>query len=144
MSEIHIHLRGQAVPLPSVLAEYAAEWDCELIPIEVPRPGYRLLPEIMLRKYGVFVFPADYGLNIAREEDATTWEDYLQVKLAHLLAARFDGILHYDGDLQPVPVTPDNFETFDHYVETVVGQEEPLVREAKKYWIYAHRKRALR
>lgn len=141
MPELHIRMKQAPPRIDADLVAFAEQQDCDLEPLEA---GFLLLPDVMLRKYGVFVFPADGGWKVCREEDATTWEDYLLMKLAHTLADKYEGAIYVSGQEQRLETAPENFATFDHYVETVVAFEQDLVKEMKKYWLYAHRKRALR
>lgn len=144
-----------AAALPAV-REIAAEWDCELIPtgeMLVPpfggREGWLILPEIMLRLQGILLAcqPGPEGapeLVLAREEEATTWEDFLLMKLAHTLARQLAAQLFLEDGNDPLPIEPERFVTFEDYVERVLEAEDDLVKEIKKAWIYAHRKRAVR
>lgn len=139
-----------------VAREIAGEWDCELIPtgeMLVPpfggKEGWLLLPEILYRLQGILL-ACQQGptgapeLMVAREEDATTWEDFLLMKLAHNLAYRLQGQLFLGEGTEPLPVEPERFATFEAYVDRVLEAEDDLVKEIKKTWIYAHRKRAIR
>lgn len=83
-------------------------------------------------------------ITIEREEDATTWEDFLLMKLAHTAAQEFGAELTFGEENIPMAVEPGRFETFEHYVDKVLEFEDELVKEMKKVWIYNHRKRALR
>lgn len=141
MPELHIHMKALILPIEPIVEDFAVEWNCELQPLE---SGYLLLPEIMMRKYGVFIFPMDQGWRICREEDATTWEDFLFVNLAHRVAAEFGGTLLLEGYEEPISVNPAKFMTFDHYVEAVVEKEDNLVKDMKRHWIYVHRSRSVR
>lgn len=139
-----------------VAREIAGEWGCELIPtgeMLVPpfggKSGWLLLPEILFRLQGILLAcqpgPGETPeLIIAREEDATTWEDFLLMKLAHTLAYHLQGQLFLGDGTEPLAVEPERFATFDSYVERVLEAEDDLVKEIKKTWIYAHRKRAIR
>ena len=139
-----------------VAREIAGEWGCELIPtgeMLVPpfggKEGWLLLPEILYRLQGILL-ACQQGptgapeLMVAREEDATTWEDFLLMKLAHNLAYRLQGQLFLGEGTEPLPVEPERFATFEAYVDRVLEAEDDLVKEIKKTWIYAHRKRAIR
>ena len=141
MPELHIRNNAAHVLLEPFLQEFAEMWACELMPLE---DRHVLLPEVMLRKHGLFVFKLADGYKVCREEDATTWEDFLLMRLAHLLADRGRGTLQLNGEGKPLEVEPHRFETFDDYVEKVLEFEDDLVRDMKKYWIYAHRKRTIR
>ncbi len=133
---------ASAAAMEAAVTAFAAANECELLPAA---DGFVLLPEVMQRKHGVFVFPlAGGGVKVCREEDATTWEDYLMVKLAHELAAEWGGELRLDGEGEPFDVSPASFATFDHYVETVLAFDDDLVKQMKRTWIYAHRKRFIR
>jgi hypothetical protein len=141
MAEIHIHLNQKNINIEQDLLQFASEWDCELQPIE---SGYILFPPIMLRKYGIFFFSADYGWKAAREEDATSWEDFLFAKLAHELGASFEGTLYYEDGVTPKMPEPHKFATFDHYVETILEHTPGIVKETKRVWLYSHQKRSVR
>lgn len=123
------------------LQSFAGGIACEL---EKTDDGFRLMPEYMMRIHGIFIITQDYGWMIAREEEATSWEDYLFVKLAHHLTAEFNGMLFFGESIAPMDASPEKFETFDHYASTVVEREEGMFKETKKHWLYTHRKRTLR
>lgn len=151
----HAEALTLAAALPAT-REIAGQWGCELIPtgeMLVPpfggKEGWLLLPDIMQRLQGVLLAcqsgPDEVPeLVVAREEDATTWEDFLLMKLAHTLADRLKGRLFVGEGTEPLHVEPERFVTFDTYVERVLEAEDDLVKEIKKAWIYAHRKRAVR
>ncbi|RAV20236.1 hypothetical protein [Paenibacillus contaminans] len=141
MPELHIRNQAAHVLLEPFLQEFAKTWECELVPLE---DRYVLYPEVMLRKHGLFLFKLADGYKVCREEDATTWEDFLLMRLAHLLADRGRGRLQLNGEGEPLEVEPHRFATFDDYVDKVLEYEDDLVRDMKKYWIYAHRKRSIR
>lgn len=131
----------------------AAAWGCELIRSEEMlfppfggKPGLLLLPEIIFRKQGVLlaVNPEAGEITVEREEEATTWEDFLLMKVAHNLAQQHGGVLLYEDNPEPLAVEPERFATFEHYVDKVLESEDELVKEMKRVWIYAHRKRAVR
>ncbi|MNP24865.1 hypothetical protein D3C76_1176450 [compost metagenome] len=120
-----------------------------LVPPFGGKEGWLLLPDIMLRLQGILLAcqqsPAGVPeLLLAREEDATTWEDFLLMKLAHTLAHQLKGQLFFGEVAEPLPVEPERFATFEAYVDRVLEAEDDLVKEIKKTWIYAHRKRAIR
>lgn len=138
-----------------ILTRIAEEWGCELIPsMEMlfppfgGKPGLLVLPEIIFRKMGILVAsetgPGGMAITVEREEDATTWEDFLVMKLAHTVAHEFGAKLYYEEHPEPMGVEPERFATFEHYVETVLENEDDLVREMKRVWMYTHRKRAVR
>ncbi|RAU92265.1 hypothetical protein [Paenibacillus sp. YN15] len=154
---------AEALSLPAALPaarEIAGKWGCELVPtgeMLVPpfggKEGWLLLPDIMHRLQGILLAcrqgPAGVPeLLVAREEEATTWEDFLLMKLAHTLAYRLKGQLFFGEEMgeetEPLPVEPERFATFEAYVDRVLEAEDDLVKEIKKAWIYAHRKRAIR
>jgi hypothetical protein len=141
MPELHIKGGTLEDSLLSYLEPFAMLWSCDLQPIE---DGYLLLPEVMLRKYGIFIFAIEEGFKVCREEDATSWEDFLLMKLVHELAERWKGTLYFAGEGEPLEVAPQKFATFDDYVHTVLEFEDELVRDMKKYWLYTHQRRALR
>jgi hypothetical protein len=145
MPELHIQLQ-QVIPdfqevIEPFLIHFAEQWACHVQPIE---DGFRLLPEVMMRKHGIFIFIMEQGCKVCREEDATSWEDFLLMKLSHSLANRHQAVLRLDGEGEPMVVSPDDFATFDHYVETVLEQYDDVVKDMKKYWLYTHRNRSLR
>ena len=140
MPELHIHRQILDLPVEPFIADFALAWNCEWHPIE---SGYLLLPEIILRKYGVFIFPMEEGWRICREDDATTWEDYLFMLFTHQLAAECGGRILYEGE-RPLPVAPHKFATFEAYVETVLERVPEVLKDVKRQWIYNHRKRAVR
>lgn len=144
-----------------VIRRIAETWGCELLPSQEMlfppfqgKPGLLVLPEVIFRKQGILVASnpaantpertAPGALTVERDEDATTWEDFLLMKLAHTLAYELGAELFYEDDTEPMPVEPQRFETFEHYVDKVLEFEEDLVKEMKRVWIYAHRKRAVR
>lgn len=142
MPEIHLHITDcNEVSVNNELCSFAAELNCEL---EVAYGMTRLMPEYMLRVHGVRLELQDYGWLLIREDEATSWEDYLFVKLAHHLASVFGGVLYYGDSAVPVVANTDKFETFDHYVDTVLERSEGMFKETKKHWLYTHQKRTLR
>lgn len=143
MPELHIRMKdgGLLPPVESALETFAESFALEIAPVEA---GYLLLPDVMLRKYGIFLFPMERGYRVCREEDATSWEDFLMMHLAHHLSDQFGAELYVEDRDEIIEVAPHKFATFDHYVETVVEKDNELVRDMKKYWLYAHRKRSLR
>jgi hypothetical protein len=145
MAELHLQLK-QATPHFQQLIEpfvehFAEQWACDIQRIE---EGFLLLPEVMMRKHGIFIFFMEAGCKICREEDATSWEDFLLMKLSHTLADRYEAALTIEGEGEPLEVAPDNYATFDHYVETVLERYDDVVKDMKKYWLYTHRNRSLR
>jgi hypothetical protein len=145
MPELHLQLK-QAIPdfqqqIEPDLLQFAEHWVCDIQPID---DGYLLLPEVMMRKHGIFVFFMEEGCKVCREEDATSWEDFLLMNLAHTLADRHNAILKIDGEGKSLEVAPDHYATFDHYVETVLERYDDVVKDMKKYWLYTHRNRSLR
>lgn len=140
MPELHVRRQVLDLPVEPLLADFAEEWDCELERVEA---GYLLLPEIMLRRYGIFIFPMDNGWRICREEEATTWEDFLLMQLTHRLAAECGGTILFEGE-RPLPVAPHKFATFDQYVETVLEKVADPVKDIKRQWLFTHRKRSVR
>lgn len=145
-----------ALPIVNAIAR---EWNCELIPTRemlIPpfngKQGFLLLPEIMQRLQGILIAEnsgaPELGttdeLTVERDEEATTWEDFLLMKVAHTLAAELDAQLYYNEGLEPIEIAQEDFATFEHYVDRVLEFEDDLVREMKKAWIYAHKKRAVR
>ena len=145
MPELHLQLK-QATPdfqqqIEPDLQQFAEMWACDIQPID---DGYLLLPEVMMRKHGIFVFFIEEGCKVCREEDATSWEDFLLMNLAHTLAERYNANLLIDGEGKPLEVAPDHFATFDHYVETVLERYDDVVKDMKKYWLYTHRNRSFR
>jgi hypothetical protein len=145
MPELHLQLK-QVTPdfqrlMEPYVEHFAEQWACDIQQIE---DGYLLLPEVMMRKHGIFIFFMDEGCKVCREEDATSWEDFLLMKLAHLLADRYKATLRIDGEGEPLEVAPDHYATFDHYVETVLERYDDVVKDMKKYWLYTHRNRSLR
>jgi hypothetical protein len=146
MPELHLHLKHSAeTSFPELvepfLAHFAEQWFSDLQPIA---DGFVLLPEVMMRKYGIFILFIDGGCKICREDDATSWEDFLMMNLAHTLAERYKGTLQIDGEGEPLEIAPEHYATFDNYVETVVERYDDVVRDMKKYWLYTHRNRSLR
>ncbi|MDB5055190.1 MAG: hypothetical protein JWM44_3240 [Bacilli bacterium] len=145
MAELHIQMKQTTESAEAqfllFIEHFAEQWACDLQPVA---DGYLLLPEVMMRKHGIFVFFTEDGCKVCREEDATTWEDFLLMKLAHLLAERCKGVLRIDGEGEPLQVAPDHFATFDHYVETVLENYDDVVKDMKKYWLYTHRNRSFR
>jgi hypothetical protein len=146
MPELHLQLKQTAeASFPELvelfLVHFAEQWFCDLQPVE---DGFVLLPEVMMRKYGIFILFIDEGCKICREDDATSWEDFLMMKLAHTLAERYKGTLRIDGEGEPLEIEPDHYATFDHYVEKVVERYDDVVKDMKKYWLYTHRNRSLR
>jgi hypothetical protein len=142
LPDFRIHLSDESDRMiEAELESFTREIECE---IEKTDYGFRLMPEYMLRIHGIFMISAEYGWMIAREEEATSWEDYLFVKLAHYLTARLNGMLFFGESIAPMDAAPEKFETFDHYVATAVEKEEGMFKETKKHWLYTHRKRTLR
>ncbi len=148
MSLIDVHFSEEKLANPAFFPEtkdfigqYAENLQCEAKPFEA---GLLLLPEYMKRIYGIFALPQQNGWQLSREYEATTWEDYLLVKLAHNLAAQFGGMIFLGSSLQPLSLEPERFESFDSYAETVLGDAQGLLRQTKKTWIYAHQNRVLR
>lgn len=147
---------GEALTLEKAMPairKLEEEWGCEyvrseemLFPPFGGKPGLLLLPELMFRKQGILIttIPGTGHLTIEREEEATTWEDFLMMKLAHTLAGQLQAELYYGDDSEPMLVEPHRFETFEHYVDKVLEHEEDVVKEMKRVWIYTHRKRAVR
>lgn len=140
MPDFRVHFSNEK-KVEAELEIFAVSVECEL---EKTDYGFHLMPEYMLRIHGIFIIHKDYGWMIAREEDATSWEDYLFVKLAHHLTALFNGMLIFGESISPMNASPEKFETFDHYAATVVEKEEGMFKETKKHWLYTHRKRTLR
>jgi hypothetical protein len=139
MVEIHLQLGDSIESIEADLQQYAADTECEL---QKTGEGYKLLPDYIYRVHGIDIYVSELGWTLAREEvDATSWEDYLFVKLAHDLAAKYNGNLYFGESKAEITVTPHKFETFDHYVETVLERETGLFKESKKHWLYAHKKR---
>ncbi len=142
MPEFHIHTEEKAdILIESLLKGFSIEVESDMTMIE---EGYKLMPEYMMRFHGVFLFFRNYGFMVAREEEATSWEDYLFVKLAHYLTAELNGLLHFGEAISPMDATPEKFASFDHYVETAVENEKGMFKQTKKHWLYTHRKRTLR
>jgi hypothetical protein len=51
-----------------------------------------------------------------RVEDAMTWEDFLLMKLAHMLAAEIKAELFYEDATEPTLIEPQRFATIWHNV----------------------------
>jgi hypothetical protein len=105
--------------------------------------GYLLQPEYLLSIHGITVEETPTEWRFAREMDATTWEDFVLMHVTHHLAAKLGLLLQYETakSLRFIEPTPEQFLTFDHYADRVLSGTEGLVRDMKKNWIYAHRKR---
>jgi len=151
----------QGIDLEADLKELAAEWGLELTPEPhwepasasaaaspptAGAPGYRLLPEYMLRIHGVWCGVRDGAWSFERDSDATTWEDFVLMHASHTLAARHGSLLTYDGGAHGMFVEPrpESFRTFDDYAEFVTRKDEGLIKDMKLKWIYAHRTRYVR
>lgn len=145
MPELHLRLKhltpGFQQTIEPFLEEFSRTWLCDLQSID---DGYLLLPEVMMRKHGIFLFLLEEGCRVCREEDATTWEDFLLMNLAHNLAEELNATIRLDGDGKSLEVAPDDYATFDHYVETVLERYDDVVKDMKKYWLYTHRNRSIR
>lgn len=105
--------------------------------------GYLLQPEYLLSIHGITIEQTSTEWRFSREADATTWEDFLLMHITHQLAAKMTLLLQYESSngIRFVEPTPEHFLTFDHYADRVLAGTEGLVRDMKKNWIYAHRKR---
>lgn len=141
MAHIDMYVDAGAETVPERLQAFAEQWECEL---EQRDGAYVLLPPFMLRMHGIRFERDDHGWLCEREDDATTWEDYLMVRFAHETAAALSGHLRYGGRERQIVPEPDSFATFDLYVETVLAGSPSIVKETKKMWMYSHRKRSMR
>lgn len=141
MPEIRVKMAAEAEEVTRFLEQFAERWECSIGSYE---GGQLVLPPYMLRKHGILFMPESYGWSGSREDDATTWEDYLLVRAVHELADLHGGEIYYGGRETPVPPEPDRFVTFDDYVEFVLENVPGILKETKKMWMYSHQKRSVR
>jgi hypothetical protein len=129
------------LPITENLEEIAADWELMLMPIE--KGCYRLMPDIILGIHGVWCNEENDVWHFWREDDATTWEDFLLMHITHRLAAQHGSLLYYDYGHTEKIIEPElyAFANFDTYAEFVVRKESGLVRDIKKNWMYTHQKR---
>jgi hypothetical protein len=99
----------------------------------------RLVPPLLLGIQGIWCeIRDDHRWRFWRDLEATTWEDFLLMHVTHRLAFSHDALLSYSSGLgvRLIDSTPDAFLTFDHYVDHVLRNEEGLVRDIKRNWMY--------
>ena len=123
----------------------AAPWQMERIPEE--GGGFRLMPPLLYGIHGIGCEERDGKWCFWREAMATTWEDFLLMHLTHTAAADLGSLLAYvqaDGSMRLVEPTPEAFASFDAYADYVVRNEQGIVRDMKRNWIYTHRTRYVR
>jgi len=141
----NILLPFQLLDMEQELLQLCSHWDCTLR--DIPS-GYLILPDNIMRWHGIFAVREDGGWRFYREQEATTWEDFLLMHCTHYLADKYGVNLYYpniDGEWgTEISPEPQQFADFDLYVDRVVRNAEGLVKEMKKKWIYDHRKKHLR
>jgi hypothetical protein len=139
----NIVLPSKQFDMANELAKLAEEWE---LTIRTTPNGYLVQPEYSKSIHGLVVEEEPRGWRFSREMDATTWEDFLLMHISHRLAAKHGILLHYEFFTSTRIVEPalHEFDTFDHYADKVVSNEQGLVRDMKKNWIYTHRSRYIR
>ncbi|UUZ85384.1 hypothetical protein LJK88_18620 [Paenibacillus sp. P26] len=139
---ISLRLSGTSFDMLQEPRRLAAEWNAE---VERVPEGYLFLPEYMMRIHGIGIDEEDQGWRLWREAEATTWEDFLLMHMAHRLAFKHGLLLELEaaGSTRLLEPAPERFATFDHYADQVLAKEEGLVRDIKKNWVYSHRRRSL-
>ncbi|UUZ96254.1 hypothetical protein LJK87_19190 [Paenibacillus sp. P25] len=75
-------------------AALVAEWNAE---VERVPEGYLFLPEYMMRIHGIGIDEEDQGWRLWREAEATTWEDFLLMHMAHRLAFKHGLLLELEA-----------------------------------------------
>jgi hypothetical protein len=121
----------------------ADEWKLTLSREE---DGYRLTPEYFLGIHGIGCAKASNEWCFWRESDATSWEDFLLMHITHRLAAKYGILLYYEWARGGKFAQPelDHFQTFDHYADYVTRNEDGIMKDMKKNWLYTHRRRFVR
>ncbi|WP_199614588.1 hypothetical protein [Paenibacillus alkalitolerans] len=143
---VTITIEKRIETLEEEIRSIAAEWELTVIEEDAPTACFRLVPPLMLGIHGIWCELRNGRWSFWRESDATTWEDFLLMNVTHRLAYWHESLLGYSSGsgtrlLEP---TPDVFLTFDHYADHVVRNEEGIVKDIKKNWIYTHRNRYVR
>jgi hypothetical protein len=141
---VTLRLSKQNITIETDLLQLAEIWSLELQTIS-ENQEYLLLPDYILRKHGIVCEEIDGFWQFRRGHDATTWEDFLLMHIAHHLAAKHDSLLQYGASMDTViEPTPVSFNTFEHYANYVTRKEAGIMKEIKVKWLYTHQKRHLR
>jgi hypothetical protein len=126
------------------LEHLADEWQLQHIQRE--EMLIQLLPAYPLGIHGIACERADQEWSFSRDEDATSWEDFLLMHITHRIADTYGLLLHYQFAKHGkyVESTFQHFSTFDHYANYVVRNDQGIVRDIKRKWLYDHQKRFMR
>ena len=141
MPDITVVMKANPSEVEQYIKLFAIRFECSISEYE---DGQLLLPPYMLRKHGLLFMPSADAWIVSREDDATTWEDYLLVLSAHELGEQFGGVIYYGNRKTPVEPDSAQFATFDQYVEFVLDVTPGILKETKKMWMYSHQKRSVR
>ncbi len=112
----------------------SGEYSCQLIPVH------------HLGVYGITCEREGHEWCFSRDEDATSWEDFLLMHMTHRIADHHGLLLYYQfrNNGKFVEPTLAHFASFDLYVEYVVRNHQGMMKDMKKKWLYAHKKRFIR
>ena len=108
--------------------------------------GYRFMPEEIYAIDGILVTNEGNEWSFWREADATSIEDFLLMHITHRLASELGVMLYYEWTSSGrfVEPTPEHFETFEDYADYVTRNDEGIIKDTKKTWLYNHMKNAVR
>lgn len=108
--------------------------------------GYRFMPEEIYAIDGILLTNEGNEWSFWREADATSIEDFLLMHITHRLASELGVMLYYEWTSSGrfVEPTPEHFETFEDYADYVTRNDEGIIKDTKKTWLYNHMKNAVR
>lgn len=142
MTIIKLQLKPEI--LRDELEQLSEEWQLDLI--QITPTLFRMQPAVHLTIHGITCEQHDELWGFSRDEEATAWEDFLLMHVTHRIADEHGLLLYYEftNSGKFVEPTIQHFLSFDDYANYVVRNEQGLVRDMKKKWLYDHQKRFIR
>jgi hypothetical protein len=132
-----IKLTVKDVDFKTMLRQLADELELSFEPYE---DGYRFMPEEIYAIEGVQVTQHGDEWHFWRDVEATTVEDFLLMHITHRLASDLGIPLFYEFPTsgQLVDATPEHFETFEDYTDYATRNDEGMIKDSKKAWLFSH------
>ena len=141
MTTIKINVKN--VDMVDVLRQLAEELELTLEPFE---NGYRFMPEEIYAIDGIMVTNDGDEWSFWREVEVTSIEDFMLMHITHRIASELGAILYYEWATSGkfVEPTPEHFETFEDYADYVTRNDEGIIKDTKKTWLFNHMKKVVR
>jgi hypothetical protein len=138
-----IKLTVKDIDMLDACRQLADELELRFEPFE---QGYRFMPEEVYAIDGILVTNDGNEWSFWREVEATSIEDFLLMHITHRLASELGAMLYYEWPSSGrfVEPTPEHFETFEDYADFVTRNDEGIIKDTKKTWLYNHMKNTVR